>query len=882
MKNFDAYVDFICNQITNRNKNQLTNEELDGLISFLESALTNPIMRPIILGEDTGEIKLTNDDKINIKKKIQTIFNIKMDHCIVIEGEEQRKRDKSWWTKDKVNNELLYWKLYKNGLKLPPKVKVTIDDDTDVILNNLFNPKEKIPTSRYGMVVGHVQSGKTSNYAGLLCKAADAGYRCFIIIAGIHNNLRTQTQKRIKNIFSKIGNAHEPIFLTTDDFDFNTKDVQKFATLNFENCSKPIFLVIKKNTNTLKSVISWLNTKYQDKINVPLLLIDDEADNASINTKVQEDPTMINKRIRELLQKFNQYSYVGYTATPFANIFIDDLASNDGFGKDLFPDDFIITLNAPDNYYGAERIFLQHYNGIELVEDFDDYVHIQNRSNFEMEELPPSLEEAIRCFYLNIAIRNLRNDEKHNSMLIHAAHLTSAHQTIAYHVEEYNSEIQHAIKIYGKLNSTKNYYLNSLKETFDEKYDSEFTWQEILEKLNDIYSTIEIIQEHSLSKFRIEYHAGEYRNIIAIGGNSLSRGFTLEGLTVSYFTRSAKAYDTLMQMARWFGYRDGYADVCKIFITDEIYQNFVKVSEATADLFSDLNEMRLKNKTPKDFGLSVKKHPGTFLITARNKMKSTEDFTLEYRLDGLTKETNLLPANIEELKSNLTVTKDFLLQLYSYKDPIEEDKNKYLWLDIPTSDIRNYFERFNFARFDYDHFPVSSIKEFLTSYPNKKWRVLLYGTNNEPYKISENLSVGIQERVVKYVNKDTPLSSDFNLISIGSRSQVSGGNAEQYGLLNKEFDEIKKKLEEEGEDITRTNIKRHLKQPLVIIHYIKPAKKNDTPQEILNNIFVALSFCFPKTDSIACSTVTITANSVYIRQMKQMDLFMDDWIDNDD
>ena len=880
MENFNECVDFICKQISNQNKHQLTDEDLDSLISFLELTLANPTIRAISIGTDVVDSHLTNDDKVRIKKKIQTIFNIRMKGCIAIEGEEQRKRDKNWWSKEKVTNELLYWKVYKNNLHLGPNVKTTIDNDTDVILNYLFDPKIEHVASRYGMVVGHVQSGKTSNYAGLICKAADAGYGCFIIIAGIHNNLRTQTQKRIKNIFSCVNNQNQPIFLTTDELDFNKKDVQKFGTLNFDNCSRPIFLVIKKNTSTLKNVISWLNSRYPDKINVPLLLIDDEADNASINTKDQEDPTMINKRIRKLLQKFNRSSYVAYTATPFANIFIDDRATNDDYGKDLFPDDFIITLDAPDNYYGAEKIFLQNYEGIKIIDDFEEYVEIKSRREITMEELPPSLEEAIRCFYINIAIRHLRGDsKKDNSMLIHTSRLTSGHQTIAYYVDNYNTSLQRSIQIYGK--SARNHDINliELHETFDDLYDCEFSWEDILDKINEIYQTVEIIQEHSLSKIRIEYTDEYPRNIIAIGGNSLSRGFTLEGLSVSYFTRCARAYDTLMQMARWFGYRDGYDDICKIYMTDEIYQNFIDVSEATADLFSDLNEMRLKNKTPKDFGLAVKKHPGTFLITARNKMKNTEDFTLEYRLDGLTKETNLLPTNENDLAQNLKVTKEFIEILESIKQPTIENKNKCLWLDVSTEKVRNYFERFNFAM-DYKHFPVSSIKEFLTNYPDVRWRVLLYGTNNDAYQVTKDISVGIQERPVKYISED--LLNDTKLISIGSRSQISAVEAERYGLLNSELIEVERKIKEEGETLNRTNIKKHMKNPLVIIHFIKPLKKEDTPPEILDKIYVALSFCFPKTEKIANSTVTITANTVYIRQMRQMDLFSDDWIEEDE
>jgi len=292
-----------------------------------------------------------------------------------------------WLDSAKSSIEPFYWQRYQKLLVqngLPKDVILSTDTVTDKILSRLGDPKKSNPWDRRGMVVGHVQSGKTANYTGLICKAADAGYRLIIVIAGIHNNLRNQTQARIDEGFigrntgktqeRKMGGAryiigvgkfdptNTPVSLTNTLRDFN-KDTASTNTSEIDSYKVPVVLIIKKNHRTLINLLNWLKDNSargdQEMIDQPMLLIDDEADNASINTKYgKELVTTINGQIRDLLNIFHRRCYIGYTATPFANIFIDPDQDDEMYNEDLFPRDFIIGLDAPSNYFGATKVFV--------------------------------------------------------------------------------------------------------------------------------------------------------------------------------------------------------------------------------------------------------------------------------------------------------------------------------------------------------------------------------------------------------------------------------------------------------------------------------------------------------------------------------------------
>ena len=647
------------------------------------------------------------------------------------------------WLKDnKANIEWNFWNRYISYLqkKIAPDTINKLDNLTDDILDRIANPTTAGAWDKRGMVVGQVQSGKTSNYIGLINKASDAGYKLIIVLAGMHDSLRSQTQIRIDEgflgfnsqrslqysntnkigvgFFNPIDKINQPIDLPANALtsshlngDFNRKVAQS-AGIHLKS-SDPIVAVVKKNGSILKNLISWLavwGDKQPDgKIiirNVPFLLIDDEADNASINVS-KENVSAINGCIRALLSLFEQSAYVGYTATPFANIFIPileqesvkglDLNIKDyefTVGQDLFPKDFIINIPAPSNYIGPAKIFglpaLTSSDAnedplplIRSVKDYDVFnasnkqEQIQNlvagvENEFELtksfipdkhkksdplpDELPNSLRFAIKCFILSTAARRVRKQiDVHNSMLIHISRYIVWQDRIANLVDKelkfYQKQIE--LKTGNLLKDLeaiwKKEFVSTTAKVIRDSHiysDPEITpisWKEVESEIHFAISKIEVravhgdkniagLSHHNISPldYFFSEQQGNFLSVIAVGGDKLSRGLTLEGLTVSYYLRASKMYDTLMQMGRWFGYRRGYVDLCRIFTSDELIRWYKHITIASEEMRRDFDYMFLLKKTPKEFGLKVRTHPGVLKITAANKFLYKKIMYLSY------------------------------------------------------------------------------------------------------------------------------------------------------------------------------------------------------------------------------------------------------------
>lgn len=356
-----------------------------------------------------------------------------------------------WYSKklEQTDRSTIFWDRYRNYLLNRKGFSVQVVDDLDnktlnaELMNFLADPDGAPTRPKRGLIIGDVQSGKTSTYTGLICKAADAGYKVFIILTGMIESLRVQTQQRIeegfvgcdmsdpKNTRCGVGEDNLPIrvaSITSRKSDF-TKNSDLIA-ISLQSSSAVVF-VLKKNTSVLNKLIGWLKKSNVDavsqKVEEPMLLIDDEADNASINTSAKEDPTRINGLIRQLIELFSISNYVGFTATPFANVFIDPLTEDEMFSHDLFPEDFIVALPTPEDYVGPTKIFHpdgQYHKQLIYIEDAgvheEDgypfwYLHKKNWDG----ELPESLTDALYAFYIANAIRDLRGDQdKHRTMMV--------------------------------------------------------------------------------------------------------------------------------------------------------------------------------------------------------------------------------------------------------------------------------------------------------------------------------------------------------------------------------------------------------------------------------------------------------------------------------
>jgi hypothetical protein len=891
----------IKSQITGmleREPKPLVEGKIEELIEDMKTELESPVViKYISKFHDIDEFDPLQEDQWGrMIKELETDYDVESKIGSIVKGEQQKERDDTWWSsKKKLEIENYYSELYKNYMSnsLPSEVIMNIDRDTDVVMNNLANPDEE-QFERYGMVVGHVQSGKTGNYSSLVCKAADAGYKFIVVIAGAMNNLRNQTQERLNSSFIGrdlneivgVGNLAgykenlRPISLTSKTRDFNKADADRNSQgISLDSIPTPVIVVIKKHTKTLSNIISWLRNHYKQGVtNHSMLLIDDESDYASINTKEDDDPTKINEKIRELLGLFKKSAYVAYTATPYANIFIDHETKSEKLGKDLFPEDFIYALKAPSNYFGAERIFLDPDEKYFCeVKDTKDIIPIPHKKEYRLPELPESLKDAIRLFIINIAIRHLRDQEnKHNSMLIHITRFTAVHQSIASVVTEYYDILKNNLSIDGKKESpeNKNSVINDIKTTLTTHHKNvEFNWEEIIQKVTDIINKVQIFEVHKDSKLKLEYRDDIATNAIVIGGTSLSRGYTLEGLSVSYFLRNTVFYDTLMQMGRWFGYRPGYEDICRIFTTKEIFSNFKIIIESTIDLVEDLEEMSRQEMTPRDFGLAVKQHPDSGLqVTARNKLKNSGVIDFEMKLDGHLKETSWISSNSKENEININLIKKLAEELASNKD----SDTRY-WTGINKEIVRKFLDEFITYQHKFDNelgtrskMPIKFVKQYVDQI-DTQWDVALYSGNGTSLEIP-----GIQ---AYYQRRKVTNRGDFYEVE---HRQVSSGDAEGIAIDSDTRQKIKKEKElntlkrnqqkQQGvKDLiklysVRKAIRNAMKRPLLMLHIIDAQITNDDNNG-RNVILGAFGISFPGGIQSSYGNVKLQVNTVFLQKM---------------
>ncbi len=644
-----------------------------------------------------GQEMVSPEEEENLARELEERSGISMGLGAVVTGDDFEP----WLDDAKQNIDPFYWSRYRKHLVrtgLPKDVVIKLDDITDKTLGRMGNPQKNVAWDTRGMVVGHVQSGKTANYTGLICKAADAGYRLIIIIAGIHNNLRNQTQQRIDEGFigrdtgrmskggksnrrigvGEIDDRNVPVSLTTTIDDFK-KAVATTNKSQVDSYKVPVVLVIKKNYSTLGNLIDWLkeNSSHGDEemISQPMLLIDDEADNASINTKYGKDEvTRINAQIRELLGLFHRSCYVGYTATPFANIFIDPDKEDDVWGEDLFPRDFIIGLDAPSNYFGGRKVFLDGIPDndgepeyVRFIDDSEDILPVKHKIDHEVVELPPSLSFALRTFLVARAIRNLRGQsDKHASMLVNASRFTRVQGILRNRLHEILDDIRNALRVNGAggTEADRDPQIFELKRVWrDEFVNSGFDWSEVRAALYNAVASAKVVEVNS-ARNGLDYSSSGKLGItvIAVGGFSLSRGLTLEGLTTTWFLRNTMMYDTLMQMGRWFGYRSGYDDLCRIWMPRDAVSWYSHIASATEELHQELRLMESAKATPKQFGLSVRSHPSSLMVTARNKLGSGLK-TVAVGLSSNFVETARLPSRAEDLEKNRISARALISQL---------------------------------------------------------------------------------------------------------------------------------------------------------------------------------------------------------------------------
>lgn len=807
-----------------------------------------------------------------------------------------------------------YWNRYRQLLAekgFSGDVLVTLDDVTDRILNLLENPVKTDSWDRRGMVVGHVQSGKTANYTGLICKAADAGYRLIIVIAGIHNNLRNQTQMRIDEGFvgrdsarllsnrddpaqrfigvGRFDKSRRPVTFTNSIRDFS-KALASGVGVPLDNLREPAIFVIKKNSATLKNLISWLQEHNQrtgtSVIDAPMLLIDDEADNASINTaKGPDEATRINGQIRSLLKLFDHSCYVGYTATPFANIFIDPDSETEMLGEDLFPRDFIVSLDPPTNYFGANRVFIEDSEAIiRPIRDNGDLLPIQHKKDFVVRGLPRSLERAVRAFFVARAIRLARGQlRKHCSMLVNASRFTDVQRQLRNEIHALVDRIRASVRVNGALPESKalqDAEIAALHAVWQEEYaeGSEFSWQDIQSHLLESIAPVSVVEVNSRSSGNLNYsdHEENGLNVIAVGGFSLSRGLTLEGLMVSYFLRNSMMYDTLMQMGRWFGYRPGYDDLCRVWMPEEAEGWYAHIAESIEELRDELRSMEAVGATPEQFGLKVRSHPDTLIVTARNKMGSGEKLVVSIGLANKFAETAILKRDLESLRANRNATKSLAKSLAEAGKPLtsaSEVPGGFLLSEVPVGPVRDFIASFanHPGSLLTEPGPVCQHIDDRADTELATWDVLFTSLKKREELGLSDSSLGITINCPRRSEGDRS-RNDPSTLRVTNKQRVASRGVEKTGLTKLQIEEAERQYRErdnakptkDGSWNYPDRIYRAKRErPLLIVHLLAIGGKSDDLRN--TEAVVAWSISFPGT-AVEEKKVEYVVNTTWVRE----------------
>ncbi len=804
-------------------------------------------------------------------------------------------KNKDEWLNNLDRSEWYYWpnlRRYLLGYKNWSTAALrSLDETTDRIMGQLEPPVTEQFDIR-GLVLGYVQSGKTANFTALIAKAADVGYRLVIVLSGTDNGLRRQTQIRLnRELIGYVDGRTDSVQLppmgkqwhqfTTEDIngDFQPGNAN-YAALQG---SQPVLLVIKKNGPVLKRLHKWLDEAPDDvRRTLPVLVIDDEADQASIDTKGSyqaedeplpddyTEPSVINRLIRELLNKFSRIAYVAYTATPFANILIPHDTYNPQYENDLYPKDFIVDIPKPDGYFGAEEQFgrfdsetNEQAGGLDIIR----YIPENELNNLKINsEIPNTLENAMLDFVLSGAARAQRgkgNDPA--TMLLHGSHLILKQNEIASLVLQRFSELrdewryQRTLGILERLRTIWDTDFRSVTCGVDISRDMDFG--EIEPFIGPFFESVQVRVINSSTGDVLDYEREPNLKAIAVGGNRLSRGLTLEGLLTSYFFRTTAMYDTLMQMGRWFGFRGGYEDLTRIYMTSDLSGWFSDLALVEYELRQDIRMYEAQNLTPLELGTRIVKHPA-MLVTNRIKQRFARTITIEQSYSGQVVQTFRFPFNnLNDLSiltvHNIRAVNDFIRQLGTtdwkkYSCPVWDDISPDLILGF-LNNYQTYPEARNISL----HLIIAYIQKLIENNELTSWTVAIRGRITKEQILGE-IDFGL-DRLIPMISR-TRLAGDSESLGV-----ITNPGDEEIGLSDEKLKEARQIQEGSVKKIGSNPAARMVRPAtdgLLLIYPVSlksgyekiPPKSRrpiyDNPDEPGNNNIICFAISFPvsKTD----------------------------------
>lgn len=834
---------------------------------------------------------LTHADfkELLFKLELQPIKVADIHRAVVVKGE----RVAPW-----LNSALVDWKLwpsYRELLRYEGKSNDVIRQHERVIdaaLDMSGDPNQQGPwPPRKGLIMGNVQAGKTMNFIGLLNKALDLGYYTVIILGGHMNELRKQAQIRvdegltgrdtsrfsrgtIPNNFRKIGVANiptddvesRPLSITSRNFDVSKTYLDQRQDFGIT----PSVFVIKKNVSVMNALADWFEGFERLKgRHKPMILIDDEADYASINTAAQKnDIAATNKAIKRILGLFEKPTYIAYTATPFANVFIPYEKTVSGeLDDDLFPSDFMLKMPIPPNYQGQDDFFpantdIDDASLIKEIIDVDNrtgWLPLKHKKDFEVKGLHPQLEEAICYFLCVIAKRFSKGDTNcHNTMLVNVSRFNDIQQTVVNSIDDYLENIKKAVIAFASLGvemaSSSSSHLRYLQKVYYDQFEEQdLPYESVLNILSNNIARVKVEMVNGLiertrdNPMSLNYDANKENGlwVIAVGGLKLSRGLTLYGLSVSFFLRNAMAYDTLTQMCRWFGYHQGYEDFCKLYLLESSYNHYRTVAESIRELYTELRLMELTSGTPRDFGLKVRASDTALLITAKNKMGAGREFRFSYKLYGETIFFTRAYADARLNQQNYDRFQQFLLRLNSRMPYQQKDGYaSFIYENVPYDEVRMLLETLNN--------PVSSSKKndkaalvrafkALKKHDVKEPTVILFSRKTSGNRISTKSLIDENGQPVNFDAKHTICNQSLNTIAktftvkdqqLSIKSSTVGDTDDLRCLfdeaqINKFMGKFKNSSESASIDQDNSMFKRMINSPVIIIYFVSAIVKVD-------------------------------------------------------
>jgi hypothetical protein len=691
---------------------------------------------------------LSNDELALIEPNIRgtTAHRVSSTLVTALDHEEILQTGKSLPNKD-------HFKAYRSWQeslgKLPKKSLDGIEETTRNIIT-LVEHKFDENKRCYGLVVGYVQSGKTGHFSGLISRAVDEGFTFIITLSGILNDLRRQTQLRLhKDVFgNKNIKAHAPFkaiqppgnnsfrFLTDITSDIGSGEftiIDEDMKHSLEN-GEVLVAITKKNTSVLQHLLNGIrNCPTEIRTQHKVLIIDDEADHATVNTggegeeqepfadsslegedvdEEEEDPTdddsdpsKTNLLVRKIIQQFPKSAYIGYTATPYANVLIDPFKETEELGMSLYPRDFIMNLVKPDDYFGAQRFFGAEGDeeGVHVIlhpeETAEEIMEVELTVETNIEDtIPPALKEAMMDFILTGAVKHYRRQQGksinplHHSMLVHVSRLNKDQSVIHTMIDD----LMTSWKVQAESMFEQEEFLEKLEKRWKNEFISKFPTIEIFSEFSHLLidgdgwiQEVAVMMINSESDEILDYDSyPDGLNVIAVGGNKLSRGLTLEGLTISMYMRKTRMYDSLMQMGRWFGYRQGYDDLVRVHTTEHLYSWFEWLVKAEDAVRSDIDRYARLGVSPTDVAVRIPWHD-ELTPTARNKMK----YAIKniYNYSNRTTESIHLPIHDPgQLRSNYEAAEKFFS---SCQSPKEATKRGYIWENIEKNSVISFLEK---------------------------------------------------------------------------------------------------------------------------------------------------------------------------------------------